>query len=214
MKIILATNNAHKVAEIKGILKGYEIYAFGEVLKPFEAQENGNSFKENAIIKSRAMFAALNEAQKREFIGLSDDSGISVAALNGAPGIHSARFSSEGSDKSNRAKLISELKALNLEQSAAFYTACIAISSRFGDFTAHGYMHGTALTQERGENGFGYDALFVPQGFSQTLGELDDSVKASISHRFKALNLAKIILKILQRGVFWQEFALNLVKIY
>ena len=114
MKIILATNNTHKVAEIKGILKGYEIYAFGEVLKPFEVQENGTSFKENALIKSRAVFAALNEKQKREFIALSDDSGISVAALNGAPGIRSARFSNEGSDKANRAKLIAELKARNL----------------------------------------------------------------------------------------------------
>ena len=202
MKIILATNNAHKVAEIKGILKGYEIYAFGEVLKPFDIAENGTSFKENALIKSRAVFAALSEAQKREFVALSDDSGISVAALNGTPGIRSARFSNEGSDKANRAKLIAELKARNLGQSAAFYTACIAISSRFGDFTAHGFMHGTALAAERGENGFGYDALFIPNGFEKTLGELDEGVKASISHRFKALNLAKIILKILQRGVF------------
>ena len=195
MKIILATNNAHKVAEIKGILKDYEIYAFGEVLKPFEAQENGTSFKENALIKSRAVFAA----------------------LNGAPGIHSARFSGENSDKANRAKLIAELKVRNLGQSAAFYTACIAISSAFGDYTTHGFMHGTALAVERGENGFGYDALFVPQGFSQTLGELNESVKASISHRFKALNLAKIILKILQRGVFDKNSlfrTLNLAKIY
>ena len=201
VKILLATNNAHKVAEIKGILKGYEIYAFGEVLKPFDIAENGTSFKENALIKSRAVFAALNEAQRREFVALSDDSGISVEALNNAPNIHSARFSPQKTDKANREKLIAELKALNLKQSVAFYTACIAISSAFGDFTTHGFMHGRVITQERGENGFGYDSLFIPKGFERTLGELDDGVKASISHRFKALNLAKIILKILQRGI-------------
>ncbi len=201
MKILLATNNAHKVAEIKGLLKEYEIYAFGEILKPFEIEENGTSFKENALIKSKAVFDALNEQQKREFIVISDDSGISVAALNNAPNIHSARFSREKTDKANREKLINELKALNLNESVAFYTACIAISSAFGDFTTHGFMHGKVITQERGENGFGYDALFIPKGFEKTLGELDDGVKASISHRFKALNLAKIILKILQRGI-------------
>ena len=127
VKILLASNNACKVVEIKALLKGYEIYAFGEILKPFEIEENGTSFKENALIKSRAVFCALSQKQKSEFITLSDDSGISVAALNGAPSIHSARFSAQKTDKANRAKLISELKARNLEQSAAFYTACIAL---------------------------------------------------------------------------------------
>lgn len=196
VKILLASNNACKVAEIKALLKGYEIYAFGEILKPFEIEENGTSFKENALIKSRAVFCALSQEQKGEFITLSDDSGISVAALNGAPSIHSA----QKTDKANRAKLISELKALNLEQSAAFYTACIAISSLWGDYTAQGFMHGRVIAAERGTNGFGYDSLFIPNGFDKTLGELDESVKAHISHRFKALNLANIILKILQKG--------------
>lgn len=200
VKILLASNNACKVAEIKALLKGYEIYAFGEILKPFEIEENGTSFKENALIKSRAVFCALSQKQKGEFITLSDDSGISVAALNGAPSIHSARFSAQKTDKANRAKLISELKALNLEQSAAFYTACIAISSLWGDYTAQGFMHGRVIAAERGTNGFGYDSLFIPNGFDKTLGELDESVKARISHRFKALNLANIILKILQKG--------------
>lgn len=102
VKILLASNNACKVAEIKALLKGYEIYAFGEILKPFEIEENGTSFKENALIKSRAVFCALSQEQKGEFITLSDDSGISVAALNGAPSIHSARFSAQKTDKANR----------------------------------------------------------------------------------------------------------------
>ena len=87
MKILLASNNAHKVVELKGLLAPFEIYAFGEILKPFEVEENGTSFKENALIKSKAVFGALDERQKSEFIVISDDSGISVEALNGAPNI-------------------------------------------------------------------------------------------------------------------------------
>lgn len=198
MKILLASNNAHKVKELKSLLSPFEIYAFGEVLTPFEVEENGTSFKENALIKSRAVFSALNEAQKRDFIVLSDDSGISVAALKGQPGIFSARFSAQKTDKANRAKLIDELKALNLNESEAFYTACIGISSNLGDFSTHGFMHGKVIAEERGQNGFGYDSLFIPKGFTQTLGELDEAVKAEISHRFKALSLAKMILRLFE----------------
>lgn len=200
MKILLATNNAHKVAELKSMLQGHEIYAFGEILTPFDIEENGTSFKENALIKARAVFGALSEKQKLEFITLSDDSGISVSALNGAPGIHSARFSGANTDESNRAKLIAELKARNLAHSEAFYTACIALCTAWGDYAVHGFMHGRVITQERGEKGFGYDAMFIPQGFSQTLGELDEAAKAKISHRAKALKLAKIILKMLAKS--------------
>lgn len=199
MKILLASNNANKVKELKGLLYPFEIYAFDELLKPFEIEENGKSFKENALIKSRAVFRALDSKQKGEFVVISDDSGISVEALGGKPGIFSARFSAQKNDKANRAKLIDELKKLNLSQSQAFYTACIGISSNFGDYAVQGFMHGRVITQERGQNGFGYDSLFIPKGFTQTLGELDESVKAQISHRFKALNLAKIIVKLLRK---------------
>lgn len=198
MKILLASNNAHKVKELKSLLSPFEIYAFGEVLEPFEVEENGTSFKENALIKSKAVFGALDESQKREFIVLSDDSGISVEALGGKPGIFSARFSPQKTDIANRAKLISELKALNLTESLAFYTACIGISSNLGDFSTHGFMHGKVITEERGQNGFGYDSLFIPKGFTQTLGELDEAIKAEISHRFKALSLAKMILRLFE----------------
>lgn len=199
MKIILASNNAHKVNELKNLLKGYEIYAFNEILTPFEIDENGSGYKENALLKSKAVFKALSTQQKCEFIALADDSGISVEALSGKPNIHSARFSKQKTDEANRAKLIKELKALNLDQSNAFYTACIAISSLWGDYTTQGFMHGRVTVQERGTNGFGYDRLFIPNGFSKTLGELDESIKAQISHRYKALNLTKIILRLLKK---------------
>ncbi|WP_298036255.1 non-canonical purine NTP pyrophosphatase [uncultured Campylobacter sp.] len=211
MKIVLATSNLDKVKEIKEFLKGYEIYALSEVVKPFEIVEDGSSFQENALIKSKAVFAKLKElGLEGEFISLSDDSGISVDALGGEPGIYSARYSDidesgqmaakNATDASNRAKLISKLNALNLQSSLAHYTACIAISSKFGDYTAHGFMYGEAINEERGTNGFGYDALFIPDGFTRTLGELDNETKLKISHRSKGLELANFVLKSLKKN--------------
>ena len=211
MKIVLATSNLDKVKEIKEFLKGYEIYALSEVVKPFEIVEDGSSFQENALIKSKAVFEKLKElGLEGEFISLSDDSGISVDALGGEPGIYSARYSDidesgqmaakNATDASNRAKLISKLNALNLQSSLAHYTACIAISSKFGDYTAHGFMYGEAINEERGTNGFGYDALFIPNGFNKTLGELDNETKLKISHRSKGLELANFVLKSLKKN--------------
>ena len=211
MKIVLATSNLDKVKEIKEFLKGYEIYALSEVVKPFEIVEDGSSFQENALIKSKAVFAKLKElGLEGEFISLSDDSGISVDALGGEPGIYSARYSDidesgqmaakNATDASNRAKLISKLNSLNLQSSLAHYTACIAISSKFGDYTTHGFMYGEAINEERGTNGFGYDALFIPNGFNKTLGELDNETKLKISHRSKGLELANFVLKSLKKN--------------
>ena len=211
MKIVLATSNLDKVKEIKEFLKGYEIYALSEIVKPFEIVEDGSTFQQNALIKSRAVFAKLKElGLEDEFVSLSDDSGISVDALGGEPGIYSARYSDidesgqmaakNATDASNRAKLISKLNALNLQSSLAHYTACIAISSKFGDYTTHGFMYGEAINEERGTNGFGYDALFIPNGFNKTLGELDNETKLKISHRSKGLELANFVLKSLKKN--------------
>ena len=169
------------------------------------------AFKKNSLIKSKAVFAKLKEqGLDGEFISLSDDSGISVDVLGGEPGIYSARYSDidengkmaakNATDASNRAKLINKLNALNLQSSLAHYTACIAISSKFGDFTTHGFMYGEAINEERGTNGFGYDALFIPNGFNKTLGELDNETKLKISHRSKGLELANFVLKSLKKN--------------
>lgn len=200
MKIILATHNMDKVKEIKDFLKTYEIYALNEILTPFEIEETGKTFKENALIKSKAIFNALDKNQINDFITLSDDSGISVPILGGKPGIYSARFSGiNATDQSNRTKLINELNALNLSKTPAFYTACIAISSKFGDYTTHGFMHGFAINEERGNNGFGYDFMFIPNGFDKTVGEIDKETKLKISHRSRGLELMKHILKVLEK---------------
>jgi len=201
MKIVLATNNQDKVKEIKDFFSNYEIYALNEVMTPFEIAENGKSFQENALIKVRAVYEKLvNLGLESEFIALSDDSGISVEALNFAPGIFSARYSGKNAtDASNRAKMIAELNARNLRESRAFYTACIAVASRFGDYSAHGFMHGKVINEERGNNGFGYDFMFIPDGFSRTVGELEFSVKREISHRSRGLNLISPVLRFLER---------------
>ena len=199
MKILLATGNYGKVKEIKEFYSEFEIYALDEILTPFEIVEDGKTFQENALIKARAVFDKLKEKNLQdEFVVLSDDSGISVEALSWRPGIYSARYSgANATDATNRAKVIAELNSLNLSESRAFYTACIAVVSKFGEFSAHGFMHGKVINEERGEHGFGYDFMFIPNGFSQTIGELSPEIKLKISHRTKGLTLTKHILDVL-----------------
>ena len=208
MKILLATSNADKVGEIKEFFKNHEIYALAEVLRPFEIEENGASFKQNALIKARAVFEALKSKNlQSEFFVLSDDSGICVDALGGAPGIFSARFSgADATDASNREKLAASLRALGLEQSPAHYTAAIALKCGLGEFCTHGFMHGAAITQQRGHNGFGYDFMFIPRGFDRTIGELPAEVKFKISHRTKGLALMQILLKNLEKQMRLAKF--------
>lgn len=191
-KIVLATSNKGKVVEIKNMMEGYEVINYTDIIEPFHIEEDEDTFKGNAIIKAKAVFEALND---NEAIVLSDDSGICVDALDGAPGIYSARYAGAGAnDKENLQKLVESIKAAGFEVSPAHYTAAIAIATKEGIFTVHGHMYGTAITAPRGDKGFGYDPMFIPEGFENTLGELDDEVKNKISHRGRALELAKMVI--------------------
>ncbi len=191
-KIVLATSNKGKVVEIKNMMEGYEVINYTDIIEPFHIEEDANTFKGNAIIKAKAVFEALND---NEAIVLSDDSGICVDVLDGAPGIYSARYAGAGAnDKENLQKLVESIKAAGFEVSPAHYTAAIAIATKEGIFTVHGHMYGTAITAPRGDKGFGYDPMFIPEGFENTLGELDDEVKNKISHRGRALELAKMVI--------------------
>lgn len=195
MKIVLATSNKGKVREIKAYMKDAEVLAFEEVLEPFEIIEDGNTFKENALIKARAVYEALED---KSMVVLADDSGITVPLLGNIPGIYSARYAGvDASAKDNLYKLIETLKENGLQKTPAFYTAAIAIVCEKGEFCVHGWMHGTAIAEAKGEKGFGYDPMFVPDGYENTLGELDMDVKEAISHRSKGLKLAQIILETL-----------------
>ncbi|AZL54253.1 non-canonical purine NTP pyrophosphatase [Aliarcobacter skirrowii] len=198
MKIVLASANKGKIEEFKKLLPKNEVVAYSDILGKFDIPETGTTFKENAIIKASAINERLKEKGEKNFVVISDDSGISLPILNQAPGVYSARFAGlNASDKENNAKLISKLNELNLEKTAAFYTACIAIIYKDFTYTVHGFMHGDAINKEMGSNGFGYDPLFIPKNFSKTLGELDFEVKQNFSHRSKALDLAKKVLDVI-----------------
>ncbi|PHQ55636.1 MAG: non-canonical purine NTP pyrophosphatase, RdgB/HAM1 family [Sulfurimonas sp.] len=195
MKLVLATSNKGKVREIKAMCKDFEVIPYTELIDEFEIIEDADTFKDNALLKAHAVFKALDD---ENVIVLADDSGISVEALNGAPGIYSARYGGEeATDKDNLQTLMKNIKATGVDSSPAFYTAAMAIVTKDVERTVHGWMYGTALTEAQGEGGFGYDPMFIPLGFDKTLGELDDETKRKLSHRSKALSLARKVLKTL-----------------
>ncbi|MBQ2875568.1 MAG: RdgB/HAM1 family non-canonical purine NTP pyrophosphatase [Clostridia bacterium] len=183
MKLIIASNNAHKIGEIKKILaeKFEEILSLRESGIDHETVEDGTTFMENALKKAREI------AEISGCAALADDSGICVDALGGAPGIFSARFAGEhGNDKANNALLLEKLT--DKEDRSAHYTAAIALVYPSGkEVTAEGYMFGEIIHSERGEGGFGYDPLFVPTGESRTVAEMTSEEKNLISHRANAL---------------------------
>ncbi len=199
MKIILASGNKGKIKEIKTLLPNDEVIAFKEILGDIEVDEDQNTFKGNAIKKAKTIYDMLKDKiDPKELIVISDDSGLTVPALNNEPGIYSARYAKVGAtDNENNEKLISKLKEKNLNEADAFYTACITIVYNDYEYTTHGWMHGKVIDKQIGDGGFGYDPMFIPKGFDKTLGELDYEVKKSFSHRTKALNLAKKVLDVI-----------------
>lgn len=198
MKIILASANRGKIEEFKNLLPNNNVFAYSDILGKFDIDETGSSFKENAIIKASEVNEKLKQIGEKDFVVISDDSGISLPILQNTPGVFSARYAKVGaSDKENNTKLISKLDELNLDRTPAFYTACIAIVYNDLIYTVHGFMHGMAINKELGTNGFGYDPLFIPDGFDKTLGELDFEVKQEFSHRNRALKLAKKVLEVI-----------------
>lgn len=197
MKIILATANKGKLKEIKEFFQHDEVIAFSDLIGDLEIEESGDSFKANALIKARAIDEKLTLDEPYSI--LSDDSGISVPALGGIPNIYSARFAGVGaSDKENLNKLIQTLKDKNITRTLAFYTSCIALRCNNQEYTMHGFMYGEVIDEARGTNGFGYDPMFIPEGFAQTLGQMQKEEKYALSHRTKALKLAQTILKVLK----------------
>jgi XTP/dITP diphosphohydrolase len=195
VQLILASANKGKVKEFKSWMSDFDVHAFSDVMEPFEIVEDGKSFKENALIKARAVYEKLND---KSAIVISDDSGISVDVLDGEPGIYSARYAGANASASeNLDKLVNILKQKKVKRAEAHYTAAIAIVCEKGEFCVHGWMYGEVIDEKRGQNGFGYDPIFVPFGYEQTLGELHENFKEDFSHRSNALKLAQIILRTL-----------------
>ncbi len=194
MKIVLASGNKGKIKEIKNYYKDHEVLAYSDIVPLFEIVEDGDTYQANAIIKAKTIYEKLKD-KVSDFIVLADDSGITVPSLGGIPGVFSARYAGVGaSDKENLHKLINALKEKNIKKTPAFYTAAMAIVNEKGIFTAHGWMHGYVIDEAKGDDGFGYDPMFIPSGFSKTLGELELKIKQEFSHRTKALKLVKLLI--------------------
>ncbi len=185
MRLVIASNNKNKIYEIKKILgdKFDEILSLTEAGIDHETIEDGTSFMENALKKAREI------AEISGCPSLADDSGICADALDGAPGIFSARYSGgHGNDEDNNNLLIKNLS--DKEDKSAHYTAAIALVYPNGvEVTAEGYMYGRIIDTPRGERGFGYDPIFVPTGEERTVAEMNDEEKNAISHRANALRL-------------------------
>jgi XTP/dITP diphosphohydrolase len=195
-KIVLATANTHKVIEFQRILNellpDLELVAASQFPGVPEVEETGSSFAENALIKARAINDFTN------LPALADDSGLVVEALNGAPGIFSARYAGlPANDRANVVKLLNEIKELDQSLLGAKFECAIALVDKSQDLelVVDGQMPGEVIKEVRGENGFGYDPIFVPQGLTKTSSELSDSEKDKISHRGIALRKISLILK-------------------
>ncbi len=197
MNIILASSNKGKIKEIQSLIQEYKVLSYSDILGIFEIEETGLTFKENAIIKAKEIMKKLVDINyNEEFVVISDDSGISVPALNNEPNIYSARYAGiDATDKDNLNKLISKLKNNNIQKTHAYYTACLAIGYNDKIYTVHGWMDGNVISQALGDGGFGYDPMFIPSGYNETLGELPNEVKKNLSHRSKALKLALKVIK-------------------
>ena len=183
MKIVLASRNAHKISELQTLLSQYikdiEILSLDDVGIFDEIEENGSTYLENALIKARA-------AAKSGYIGMGDDSGLSVRALGGAPGVYSARYSG-GDYAANNALLLKNLEGESDRYAEFVCTiACVFPDGR-EPICVEGRTEGVILESLRGEGGFGYDPLFYYEPYKKTYAELTYDEKNSISHRCKAV---------------------------
>lgn len=192
--VVIATNNAHKVEEIKTALsfKGWEFKTLKEAGIVSNPEETGTTFVENARIKARSAHELSGLAT------LADDSGLIADALDGAPGVYSSRYSGkEGDDAANNAKLLHELAQVPTEKRTARFACSLVFIDEDGSETvAEGFIEGSIGFEERGEEGFGYDPLFFPDEFKgeKSLAEVSQAEKNSISHRGNALrNLKKLL---------------------
>lgn len=182
MQLVLATHNTHKVQEVQAILAqrlpNIEVLSYSGP----EPIEDGTSFLENALIKARAAFAHTG------LPAIADDSGIAVEILGGSPGIFSARWSGTRDSVSNRRLLLEQLADVRVEDRAASFVCTIALVSEGSELSFTGIWPGRVAAEERGEHGFGYDPIFVPDGFEVSAAELEPEVKNALSHRSLALD--------------------------
>ena len=187
-RIVFATNNTHKLSEVKAVLgDGYELVTLREVGITEDIPETGETLDENASIKARYVY------ERTGLDCFADDTGLEVTALNGAPGVRSARYATDGHDfAANNAKLLRELEGKE-DRSARFRTV-ISLIRNGVEQQVEGIVEGTIATSLSGSEGFGYDPLFIPEGHNITFAEMSAEEKNAISHRGRAVAaLVKIL---------------------
>ncbi len=189
-KLVLASQNKGKINEIKSILKDLDIEVLGisDIISIKDIEESANTLEGNAKIKAEYV---------HQLIGgytLADDTGLFVEALNMEPGVHTARYAGENSsDFDNRKKLLENLSNID-NRNAFFKTVLVLIDDKGKEYIVNGICNGSISKEERGETGFGYDKVFIPEGYDKTFSELSLEIKNKISHRAKALDELKILL--------------------
>lgn len=185
MRIVIATGNKDKVREINEILKGtdFEAISMKEAGVKLDIVEDGTTFEENAMIKAQSVFDVLGGYV------IADDSGICIDALDGRPGIYSARFCGENSTYEEKfARIFEMLKDVPEDKRTAQFVCAIAVIRPDGSkFTVRGEVRGVLVEEPRGDNGFGYDPIFYVPEYNMTTAQMDPELKNSISHRGKAL---------------------------
>jgi XTP/dITP diphosphohydrolase len=185
-KLVIATRNTHKLREIRESLGGeFEVVDLAHLPDAPEVEETGDTFLANATLKALAI------SRFTEEMVLADDSGLEVEALGGAPGVHSARYAGgHASDADNREKLLHALEGIaarGKQRAARFVCVLVAAQSGTAIASFDGYVEGTISNQAKGSAGFGYDPIFIPAGHCATFAELPAEVKATESHRARAL---------------------------
>lgn len=189
-RLVVATHNPGKARELAEILEGrFELVAAGELGLP-EPDETEQTFQGNALLKARAA------AEASGLIALADDSGLSVKALDGAPGIYSARWAGPSKDFDMAMKKVEErLEEVGSRDFAAWFTSALAVAWPGGPaVVVEGRVDGVLTFPPRGDKGFGYDPIFIPEGFDQTFGEMEPAAKDAMSHRARAFEKLKAAL--------------------
>ena len=184
MEIILATQNNGKIKEFNELAKGTELNFIPVPSNPTFPEETGSTFFENASIKANFVFSLTGRTC------LGDDSGLEVDALNGKPGVHSSRFSKEATDKSNMDKLLNELSGVSRKDRSARFKCCLVLIQENVNnlISAEGVIEGKIAEEKKGDKGFGYDPIFIPEGSLLHMAEIDQKEKNLISHRANAFS--------------------------
>lgn len=191
-EVIIATQNIGKAKEFEHIFNQYQIQvkSLRDLADPIDIVEDGETFEENALIKARAI------ASKYNTLVIADDSGLEVDALNGRPGVYSARYAGEGrDDQANIEKVLKELEGVADENRSARFVCALALVTPTGEeYVVRGECEGQILTECRGEEGFGYDPIFYLKSLDKTMAQIPKSEKNVLSHRAEAFKKLKKVL--------------------